>query len=73
MAKKETSARISTLAAKTLARIAESKRDSLDAAGVTVEDVRSLCASVLSQDETKGQLPERTAEDDAWPDNPAEG
>lgn len=63
MAKKQSSAKLSTLAA-TVMRVLDGKRarewltlrqGSIALGVCSVAELRSLCASVLSQDETRGQ------------------
>jgi hypothetical protein len=67
MAKKKSGSKASTIAGRVLAELAECNgrrhltavlnlgRDEFVSVGVTVAEVRTLAASVLSQDEKKGQ------------------
>lgn len=63
MTKKQTSDRVSRIAARVLRRL-EGFHESLPAcvlSGATVKDLRALAASCLSQDETKGKRTRRPA------------
>ncbi len=56
MAKKQTSSRVSTLAARLMRRLAAFPRATdADLVLVKAGHLRTLCASLLSQDETPGQ------------------
>ncbi len=55
--RKQSSSRVSSLAAKWLGRMEPYIPEAfvLETDGLRIRDLRALCASVLSQDETKGQ------------------
>jgi hypothetical protein len=65
MTKKQTSSRVSSIAARLLAKLPRYKAAICvaDSEGKTfmipLRDLRALCASALSQDETKGQKAKR--------------
>ncbi len=52
MAKKQTSSRVSTLAAKLMRQVKGA--DPNETFAITVRSLRKLCASLISQDETRG-------------------
>lgn len=55
MAKKETSPEVSSIAGRILRQIQLGKYSDKQYIELRVSEVKELCASVLSQDETKGQ------------------
>ncbi len=52
---KESSAKLSSLAAKMLQEAAEAESRGLVGISFPIADIKALCGSVLSQDETEGQ------------------